>query len=163
MNKNLILKDKKIKMKNNSIITYQTNIHINIVDKEGKITSQSFGKKYNSLDVLVNRQQAIEYLRTKMNYFFYEEPQVNFLSHLDAKLKGYKDFMSLSVSIWITDDEGNQFYTDCSEETVFDFLSFEYNTLKKYQNIDFILVKDECGDVHKVIQEEFDFFEYLIN
>lgn len=150
-------------MKNSSIIEYNTNIHINIVDKEGKITSQSFGEKYNSSDALLNRQQAIDYLRTRMKYFFYEEPQVNFLSHLDAKLKDYKDFMSLSVLLEITDEEGRQYYTDCSDETVLDFLSFEYNTLKKYQNIDFIFVKDECGDIHKVIQEEFDFFEYLIN
>jgi hypothetical protein len=45
-------------------------LHINIytsamVDKKEKITSQSFGKKYNSLDVLVNRQQAIEYLKSR--------------------------------------------------------------------------------------------------
>jgi hypothetical protein len=150
-------------MKNNSIITYQTNIHINIVDKEGKITSQSFGKKYNSLDALLNRRQAIEYLSSRMDYFFNEEPQVDFSSPLEAELKGYKDFTSLSVSIEITDANGQKFDTDGSLETVFEFLSSEYNTLKKHQNIKFILMNDEWGDTHKVIQEDFDFFEYLIN
>lgn len=150
-------------MKNNSIITYQTNIHINIVDKQGKITSQNFGEKFDSLDMMLNRQKAIEYLRSRINYFYHEEPMIYCSSPLEAELKGYKDFTSLSVSIEITDANGQKIDTDGSLETVFEFLSCEHNILNHNQNLDFIIIEDNYGDSQKIIKVDYDFFESLIN
>jgi len=157
--------EKKAKLKNqnlhNPIVEYYASIHINTVDDKRNIISQAFGQKFNSVDMLSNRRQAIEYLNSRTTYFFQEEALLHFSSPLEAELKNYRDYKSLSISLEITDNKGNQFETDGSEDTLFEFLSDEYETLKSYHNVEFIRIQDNWGKNVKVLKDDYDFFENL--
>jgi hypothetical protein len=156
--KNIKTKAKNMKTKNALIIEYQVAIHIADVDKNGNRTNQSFGETFKSTDMLTNRREAIEYYILQINFFLNEE-QINFSSPEEAKNKNYKDYKSFSITLQVSDNNGNCFYIDEGEpESIFEFLNYESNILKKDKNIDFKIVDDCWGGQTKILKEDYAFF-----
>lgn len=161
MNVNLKVKSKNLKTSIPLLVEYIVNIHINIIDNDGTNEPQSFDKKFDSVDILVNRKEAIQYYQTQL-LFFLGTSQINFSSPDTARLKNYKDYKSFSIALQISDNQGNCIDID-EPDSIFEFLSYEYDILQNYQNIDFILIEDNWGNHIKVLKEDYTFFENLLD
>lgn len=161
MNENAKL-NSNLKIVNDPAIEYYAGIHINTADEKGKITPEAFGQKFNSSDILLNRCQAIEYLKSRITYFINEEPLLYFSSPFEAELKNYKNFMSFGIWLGITDNRGNYFETDGDKQTFPDFLSDEYDILNNYMRLETVSVEDNWGHRITVLKEDYDFFNIFL-
>lgn len=161
MKKNAKAKNNKLKTSTPLLVEYLVNIHINIVDKDGNNKPQSIDKKFDSTDILNNRREAIQYYLYQLD-FFLNTSQINFSSPASARLKNYKDYKSFSIALQISDNQENCFDID-EPDSIFEFLSYEYDVLQNYQNIDSILIEDNWGNRIKVLKEDYYFFENLFD
>lgn len=158
MSKKLKTNDKKMKSTNTEIVEYQVAIYIAEVDKNGNKTDLYFEKNFKSTDMLTNRRKAIDYFLLQKKYFL-NESQIDFSSQEEQKIKNYKGYKSFSISLQVSDNNGNCFYIDGDEpSSTFEFLNYESIILKTDQNIDFILDDDSLESKQKILKENYAFF-----
>lgn len=160
MSKNLNTKSKKMQLQNSSMLEYLVTMHINIVDKKGKIKGQSFDKKFNSADLLKNRREAIEYYIDQRN-FFRNNSGIFFSSPFEAKLTDYKNYKSFSITLQVSDNNGTYIYID-EPDSIFEFLDLESQVFQNYLLTPLIKVDDFHGHPHSVLEEDFSFFYFLL-
>lgn len=160
MSKNLNAKSKKMKLQNSSMLEYRVNIHINIVDKKGKIKDQSFDKKFNSKNLLKSRREAIEYYIDQRS-FFLNDSGIDFSSPAEAELKNYKDYKSFSITLEVLYYDRTCIDID-EPDSIFEFLDLESEVFKNYPGTSLIECNDFQGDAHIVLEEDFSFFYFLL-
>lgn len=159
MSQNLNTRSKKMKSQN-SILEYLVNIHINEVDKKGKIKGQSFDKKFNSKDLLKNRREAIEYYIDQSN-FFLQKSGIDFSSPFEAEQKNYKDYKCFSITLQVSYHDGTCIDID-EPDSIFEFLDLEAEVFKNYPDKSLVEFNDFQGYTHTTLEENFSFFYSLL-
>lgn len=136
---------------------YIVNVHINKVDENKNLQSESFDYEFESepLELIEARRKAIQKAKDLIEFFDNELPDSEFSTIAEAEKKSFKGFNSYSISIILSHDSEpyNQVYGhDISEQ--FDWLEYEYKYFTKTYNPVKLMKVEFEGDNFEIIEED---------
>lgn len=107
---------------------YIVNVHINKVDENNNLQSESFDYEFESKpqELIESRRNALKKAKDLIEFFSNELPENEFSTIKEAELKSFKGYNSFSISIILSTDEEpyTQVYGNDSSE-IFDWLEYE--------------------------------------
>lgn len=142
---------------------YIVNVHINKVDENNNLQSESFDYEFESKpqELIECRRSAIEKAKDLIEFFSNELPENEFSTIKEAELKSFKGYNSFSISIILSTDKEpyNQVYGHDSSE-MFDWLEYEYQYfIKTSNNVPLLKIKFEDNNF-EIIEEDSVFMSY---